>query len=260
MVDFINEVDESVRAQEMRDSVRKVLPWIIGVVAVIILATAGWFGYQAWRTNAAATASAHYNRGIQALQGANPDRVAADAAFTAAAEVNGAPAYKALALMQRAGMAVQDGRTADAVKLFDESAKAAPDPIIADAAALKAAYLLVDTATFEEIQTRLTPLAQEGRPYRPLAREALALALLNAGRTAEARTEFVAISLDLKSPQGLQARAKAAIETIDSGVSKRLPAIAKAAIAQSRSPASPSAPFVTPAAPAAAAPAGAAPQ
>lgn len=229
MVDFFNEVDEDLRAQETRDLARKYLPWLAGAIVAGLVIAGGYWGYEAWRKDSAAQASVAYDRGIQALQ--RNDVAAADAAFTEAA-TKSAMGYKALALMQRAGLALADNRREAAVKLFDEAAKAAQgQPILADAAALKAAYALMDTEPYAAIEARLKPLALEGRPYRPLALEAMAMAKLADGKTAEARSQLVALSLLLDAPDGVRERSQAAIQEIDSGVAAKLPAIARAAIA-----------------------------
>lgn len=258
MVDFFNEVDEDLRGQQTRDLLRKWLPWAIGGVVAILVVVGGWFGWQSWQTNEAHQASAAYDRGLKALSAENA--AGADAAFAEAAGKS-TTAYKALALMQRGGLAIRDNKPEAAIKFFDEAAKVArSEPIIADAAALKAAYVLMDTASFADIEKRLKPLAEDGRPYRPLAMEALAMAKLNAGKIAEARTDLVALSLILDAPDGLRQRSQATIQEIDAGVAPKLPAIARAAM--NVPPASATAnPFAPPAgAPAPQAPPAPAPQ
>ena len=89
----------------------------------------------------------------------------------------------------------------------------------------------MDTEPFAVIEARLKPRALEGRPDRPLALEALAMAKLADGKTAEARSQLVALSLLLDAPDGVRERSQAAIQEIDSGVAAKLPAIARAAIA-----------------------------
>jgi hypothetical protein len=229
VVDFFNEVDEDLRAQETRDLARKYLPWAAGVVVAGLVVAGGFWGWQSWTRSEAAAASVAYDRGVQALE--RQDTAAADAAFTEAAGKS-STAYKALALMQRAALALRDGKRDAAVKLFDEAAKVGKgQPIIADGAALKAAYVLMDTSPYAAIEARLQPLTEEGRPYRPLALEALAMAKLANGKTAEARTQLVALSLLLDAPDGVRERSQATIQMIDSGAAAKLPAIAKAAAA-----------------------------
>ena len=88
MVDFFNEVDEDLRAQETRDLVRKYLPWAAGALVLGLVAAGGYWGWQSWTRNESAAASVAYDRGVQAVQ--RQDAGAADAAFTEA--VGGAAA------------------------------------------------------------------------------------------------------------------------------------------------------------------------
>jgi hypothetical protein len=229
VVDFFNEVDEDLRAQETRDLARKYLPWAAGAVIAGLVLAGGYWGWESWSADEAGKASVAYDRGLQAVS--NGNTAAADAAFTEAAGRSSMP-YKALALMQRAGLALKAGNREQAVKLWDEAAKtASSQPILGDAAALKAAYALMDSQPYAALETRLKPLAEEGRPYRPLALEALAMAKLAAGKTTEARGELVALSLLLDAPDGVRERSQAAIQMIDAGTAAKLPPIATAAAA-----------------------------
>ena len=204
------------------------LPIGAGLLVVALVAALSWWGWQSYVTNQADKASAAYDRGMEALQANNPS--GAEAAFTEAAK-SGNGAYKALALMQQAGIAVSANKTQDAVKLFDDAAKAAGDPIIADAAAIKAAFLLMDTATLEDIQKRLEPLAADKRPLHAFAQEALAMAQLQHGKTAEARQAFVQLQLGQDVPDDIRQRAQAGVQAIDSGTAAGLAAIVRAAVA-----------------------------
>ena len=233
------------------------LPIGAGVLVVALVAALGWWGWQSYMTNQADKASAAYDRGMTALQANNPS--GADAAFAEAAK-SGNGAYKALALMQQAGIAVSANKTQDAVKLFDDAAKAAGDPIIADAAALKAAFLLMDTAPLADIQKRLEPLADDKRPLHAFAQEAQAMALLQHGKTAEARQIFVQLQLGQNVPDDIRKRAQAGVQAIDSGTAAGLAAIVRAAVALPTPTAAPAAAQAQAApAPAEAAPAAARP-
>lgn len=214
------------------------LPIGVGLLVVALVAALGWWGWQSYVTNQADKASAAYDRGMEALQANNPS--GADAAFAEAAK-SGNGAYKALALMQQAGIAVTANKTQDAVKLFDDAAKAAGDPIIADAAAIKAAFLLMDTASLEDIQKRLEPLAEDKRPLHAFAQEALAMAQLQHGKTAEARQAFVQLQLGQDVPDDVRQRAQAGVQAIDSGTAAGLAAIVRSAVALPAPAAAPSA-------------------
>jgi len=228
VVDVFEQVEEELRSDRYKRMARTWLPIGAGLLAVALVAALGWWGWQSYVTNQADKASAAYDRGMEALQANNPS--GADTAFAEAAK-SGDGAYKALALMQQAGIAVSANKTQDAVKLFDDAAKAAGDPIIADAAAIKAAFLLMDTAPLEDIQKRLTPLADDKRPLHAFAQEALAMAQLQHGKTAEARQAFVQLQLGQDVPDDIRQRAQAGVQAIDSGTAGGLAAIVRAAVA-----------------------------
>tara|TARA_R110000764_G_scaffold75283_1_gene152064 strand:- start:290 stop:1036 length:747 start_codon:yes stop_codon:yes gene_type:complete len=237
VVDVFEQVEEEIRSDRYKRLARTWLPVVGGILVVALVAALAWWGWQSWQTAQADKASAAYDRGMEALEASNP--AGADAAFTEAAKV--APsAYKALALMQRAGIAVTAGKNSEAITLFDEAAKVANDPIIADPAALKAAWLVMDTdASLADIEKRLEPLTAEGRPLRPFAQEALGLARLQHGKLPEAREIFVLLQRGLDVPDPIKQRAQIAIAAIDSGTASSLGAVVAA---QALIPATPAAP------------------
>jgi len=256
VVDVFEQVEEELRSDRYKRLARTWLPIGAGLLAVALVAALGWWGWQSYVTNQADKASAAYDRGMIALQANNPS--GADAAFAEAAK-SGNGAYKALALMQQAGIAVTANKIEDAVKLFDDAAKAAGDPIIADAAAIKAAFLLMDTAPLADIQKRLEPLANDKRPLHAFAKEAQAMALLQHGKTAEARQIFVQLQLGQNVPDDIRQRAQAGVQAVDSGTAPALAAIVRAAVALPAPAAAPVAAATAAAAPAEAGPAAARP-
>lgn len=220
MVDVFEQVEEELRSDRYKRLARTWLPVVGAVLVIALVAALSWWGWQSWQTAQADKASAAYDRGMEALEASNP--TGADVAFTEAAKV-GTSAYKALALMQRSGIALSAGRRPEAIALLDEAAKAARDPIISDPAALKAVWLVMDTeATLETVEKRLEPLTAEGRPLRPLAQETLGMARLQHGKLAEAREVFVLLQRGLDVPDPIKQRAQAAIAAIDSGTAATL--------------------------------------
>jgi len=226
VTDLFEEVEEQLRSDRYRRFARKVMPWLLGAAAAALLATLGYWGFSSYRDSQTSKASDQYAEAITAFTG--NDRARAKTLWTAVSQSNGG-AYKSLSLMHLAALALDDKNPQDAVRLFDEAAKAAPDVLIGDAARLKSAFALLDTAPLKALEGRLKPLMEEGHPYRVQAREALAFARLNAGDMAGARGDFVVLSQLLDAPQGAQARAQAAIGLIDSGAAKSVPAVVKQA-------------------------------
>jgi hypothetical protein len=228
VTDLFEEVEEQLRSDRYRQFAQKALPWMLGVAAAALIGTLGYWGFDTYRSQQAAKASEQYAAAIDAF--ASGDRQKARQIWT---EVSKSPsaAYKALSLMHLGAYAVAEKKPAEAAKLFDEAASATSEPVIGDAARLKSAFALLDTAPLKDIEARLKPLMEDGHPYRIQAREALAFARLNAGDTAGARGDFVLISQALDASQGAQSRAQAAIAMIDAGSAKSVPALVRAAAA-----------------------------
>ncbi len=228
MTDLFEEVEEQLRSDRYRSLAQRTLPWILGLVAAALIAGLAYWGWDTWRNNAIAEASETYHAGAQAfVQG---DEAKARALWTEVSK-SSAGGYKSLALMQLAAFAERENKTDEAVKLLDEAADAAPDDIIGDVARLKSAFAVLDTAPYKDVEARLTPLMKDGRPYRVQAREALAFAKLVHGDTTGARGDFVVLQQSLDAPDGVRARAQAAVALIDSGSAKALPGIVKSAAA-----------------------------
>jgi hypothetical protein len=225
VTDVFEQVEEELRSERYKRLARTWLPVVGGVLLVALIAALSFWGWDSWQTSKAEKASIAYDRGLESLQADNP--VGADAAFVQAVnEGNGA--YKALALMQRAGIAVDANRIPDAVRLLDEAAGASGDPLLSDPAALKAAWLAMDIETLPQLEARLEPLTDEDRPFSAFAREALAMARLQHGQTAPAREALVLLKNGLDTPQIVGQRADLAIAAIDSGAAANLAAIVRA--------------------------------
>lgn len=214
MVDVFDQVEEELRSARYKRLAMTWLPVVGGVLLVALIAALAWWGWQTMETNKADKASIAYERGLESM-GSN-NTVGADAAFVQAAK-EGNGAYRSLALQQRAEIAVMAGKIPEAVAFLDDAAKASRDSILTDAARMKAVWLLMDTATLADIEARLEPLTGDKRPYRAFAREALAMAQLQHGKTAEARAALVLLKADLDTPPPVAERAGVAIDAIDGG-------------------------------------------
>ena len=226
MVDLFDEVEEQLRSERYTSVAKRLAPWISGVLALALVVALGYAGYQTWQTSKVDKASETYEKGLDALS--SQDQTGAYTLFGEVAK-DGPPGYRALALMQQAGIRLEAGKTAEAVALFDQAAKVAPTPVIADFAAMRSVYALIDDAPYAEMEKRLTPLVAEGRPYRLQAQEALAMSKLLAGKTAEAKSAFELLLLNIDAPQDMQQRAHLAIAAIDSGAAAALKTAAQTA-------------------------------
>jgi hypothetical protein len=214
LVDLFEEVEEELRSDRYLKLVRGFAPWATGVLALVLVGYCAYWGYTVWQDRNLAGAAGAYQKGVDAL-GQN-DNTGAFAAFEIAAAAN-TPGYKTLALMQEGDLRLAAGKADDAARFFDAAAAAAPNPIFADLASLKAAEALLDSAPYAQLQTRLTPLTDPKRPYALYAKEALAMAKLMAGKTADARKDFQVLGVSLGAPQDMRERSQIAIALIDAG-------------------------------------------
>lgn len=228
MVDVFDEVEEQLRSDRYKTLALKSLPVLGAVAAIAVLGVGGWWGWSAYDASRSAKASEAIQATLESYEKDGPAK--AFAQFEKLSK-DGNAGYRALALMQMGGIRLDEGKTADAVRYFDDAAKIAPDPVLADIARLKSAFALMDTAPYKDIESRLTPLTGEKSPYRVQAKEALAFAKLQAGDTAGARGDFTVLSLLTDASDETRQRAQAAIQMIDSGSAKALPAAVKAAVA-----------------------------
>ncbi len=234
MSDIFDETEENLRADKWVAIVKTALP-IVGIAlgSALVLALGVW-GFQSWQANIAAKASETYQ---EALDSAGKGDMATAKTKLQAVAKTGNAAYKSMALMALGGLAMNDNNQAEAVKDFDQAASVAPSPDLKDMAVLKSVMVKIDTAKYDDVKTRLAPLAKDGRPYAPMAKEALAIAKLQSGDVKGARSDLNVLTLTLGTPDGVKDRASLLIQAIDSGAFPT----AKAALAlpEAKAPAMP---------------------
>ena len=202
---FIREVDEELRQDRAKAIWQRYGIWIVGGALLIILGTIAVTQYrnlQESRANASGDAF------LAALTLANQGR--SDEALAALAELgeNGHGAYPVLARMRAATVHAEKGDATAAVEAFDAVAADGSVPQALRAMArLRAAYLLVDHGSRDEVAERAETLTAEGNPLRHSALEAIALASWKAGELAEAGDLFSRIAGDAEAPRGVRERA-----------------------------------------------------
>lgn len=223
MVDVFDEVDEQIRAERFRALVRRTVPYFIGAMLVAVLTVVAVWAYGQFSRGATGKASESYAKGLDLLQKGDQDGAFAQFAQTA----KGPAGYRSLALIQEGGIRLAQKKTAEAVSLFDQAAKAAPDKMIGDVAGLQAAYAVLDTASLADVTARLTPLMGADRPYHAQAREALAIAKIAAGQLSQARSDLGVLQLMSDTPESERQRAGAIIAVIDSGTARSLKSLSQ---------------------------------
>jgi hypothetical protein len=204
--ELFDEVDEEVRREQLKKLWDKYSILIIAGMILIIAAVGGWRGYQYLEATKAAEAGAAFDRAVE-LSEANK-HAEAEAAFADLAAK--APfGYRVLARLRMAAEVAERDRPA-AAKLFDEiAADRSVGVAEQDLARIRAAQLLLETATYPNMKERLEAAAAPGSTFRHSARELLALSAWRANDTAATRQWLDMIANDGETPPSLRSRAEA---------------------------------------------------
>lgn len=197
MSDIFQEVDEEVRRDKALAFWKKHQNLIIGVAALIVLATAGYRFYENRKLAAEQAAGAAFQQAL-AL---DHDGKGADAQAALAGLAANAPhGYQTLARL--AGAAVQaktDPKGALAV--YDSLAgDNSIDPLFQGAAKLRAALLRLDQGDVGAAKPALEALASPDGAYRHTAHLALGVIALQAGDYAEAGRQLDLVVADPEAP------------------------------------------------------------
>jgi hypothetical protein len=209
--DIFDEVDEEVRREQLKKLWERYGNYIIAAAVLVVLAVAAWRGYQYWEARKAVEAGAAYDAATTlADQGKHNE---AETAFAKLAS-DGTTGYRVLArLREAAELGERDPKAA--VTAYDAiAAESAGQPLVSDLAALRAGFLLVDTASYDEMARRLEPLTQPTGVFRHSARELLALSAWRNGDKAAARKWADAARSDPDAPSGLRARMEVLAELL----------------------------------------------
>ncbi len=206
MSEFYDEVDEEVRREQLKKLWDRYSIYIVAVALLIIAGVGGWRGYQYVEAKKAAEAGVAFNRAVE-LSEQNKHEEAEKAFADLAAK---APfGYRLLSRFHAAAeVANRDPKTA--AKMFDDLAA---DSSIGgeqqELARIRAAGLLVDSATYPEMKQRLEPDTVPAATFHHSARELLALSAFRANDTNSARLWLDQISADTDTPPSLRSRAQA---------------------------------------------------
>jgi hypothetical protein len=170
--EIFDEVQEEVRREQLKKLWERYQTLIVAVAFMIVAGVGGWRGYVYWEGKKAQEAGAQFEAAAALAE--QKKSAEAEAAFQKLA-AEGPQGYRTLAKF-RAAAEIGSRDTAAAVKLYDDiAADRNVGPAEQDLAALRAASLLVDTASYADIKARLEPLAGPNRTYRHSARELLAV-------------------------------------------------------------------------------------
>ena len=168
MSEIFDEIDEEVRREQLKKLWEKYSLFIIGAALLVIAAVGGWRGYQYLEAKKAAEIGDAFNKAAE-LSTQNK-RAEAEAAFADLA-AKAPSGYRMLARLRAAG----------------EAADRSVGTVEQALARIRAAGLLLDTASYNDVQQRLQSDAAPDATFRHAARELLALSAYRANDATAAR-------------------------------------------------------------------------
>jgi hypothetical protein len=204
--ELFDEVDEDVRRDQLKKLWERYSIYIVAAALLIIAAVGGWRGYQYLEAKKAAEAGAAFDKAVELSE--QNKHAEAEAAFNDLA-AKAPSGYRMLARL-RAAAEVASRDPQAAAKLYDDIAAdrsiGAPERELAK---VRAAGLLLETATYSSMLARLEAATAPGATFRHTARELLALSAWRANDTAAARQWLDLIANDGETPPSLRSRAEA---------------------------------------------------
>ncbi len=206
MSELFDEVDEEVRRDQLKKLWDQYSIYIVAGLLLIIAGVGGWRGYQYLEAKKAAEAGAAFDNAVEFSE--QNKHVEAEAAFNDLA-AKAPSGYRMLARMRAAAEAASRDPQA-AAKMYDEiAADRSVGAEEQDLAKIRAAGLLLETASYPSMLARLESSAAPEATFRHTARELLSLSAWRANDTAASRKWLDLITSDGETPPSMRSRAEA---------------------------------------------------
>lgn len=201
--EFIREVDEEYRRDQLAKIWQRYSGLIIAIVVLIVGGVGGWRYWEHVQETRAQAASARYEGALKLSNESKPQE--AEAALEALAK-EGDAGYGLLARFRLAAERGQQNAEQGAAA-YDALANDSGVPALwRDLARLRAAWLRLDTADPAQLRKTVEPMAAPANAWRHSARELLGLSGLKAGDMDYAGRWFDQIAADRETPPALRQR------------------------------------------------------
>jgi len=209
---FIREVDEELQRDRMAQLWKRYGALAIGVVLVVVAATAGKVGWDAWQARQMEQQGAAFAAAEAALE-RNDLAAAADQFASLAATQRGDAG--ALARLREARARIAAGDSEAGLALLDTLAgDTRIDAVLRDYAAVTAAQRRLGHADPVTLRAELRARMADDAPFRHSAREIAALAALEAGDEPGAIETLQQLQADIATPDAMRRRAGELLATL----------------------------------------------
>lgn len=203
---FVREVDEAVRQEEFKRLWNRYGFYVMAGAVLIVAGVAGYKGWNYWQAKQAQAAGSRF---VGALL-LEEDGKAQDAKSAFEEIAASSPAgYRTLSRFQLAAAAARDGDRQKAVEAYEVLASdSSAGGILQDYAKIRAAALLVDEVSLDDMKKRIDALAEGNGPWRNAARELLGLSAYRNNNISEAERYYRRIMVDPAATQNMRRRAQ----------------------------------------------------
>ena len=209
---FIREVNEELRSDQFRTAWQRFGRYVIALAAVIVVGTAGERIYAYWQNSQASASGDAFLAATDLAKANKPDEALG---ALEKLEKDGFASYPVLARLRAAALKAEKGDAKGAIADFSAIAKDNAIPAaIQDVAHLRAAWLMVDTGTYEQVSAEAETLTATGNPMRHSAREVLGLTAYRLGAYKRARDWVQAIADDPETQRNIGRRAQMLLDVI----------------------------------------------
>jgi hypothetical protein len=206
---LIREVDEEVRQEEYKKLWDRHGAKFVALALAVVLAVAGFEGWKYYQKTEAENASVVY---LDAVQKANDGKY--EDALAALAAIKH-PGFMQLGKLREAAVLAEKGDTEKSIAAYDALiADKTTDPVLADLARIRQGYVLVDTATPDQLREKLVQFNVDTSPWRHAVREIFALSAFRTKNFTMADGFMTQILKDVEAPQGIKQRAQVMVQLI----------------------------------------------
>lgn len=205
---LFREVDEDLRHEQMARVWKKYGGIVVAAALAIVIAVAGYQGWQAWERSTREDAAARFQAAMQALS-AGQQETALDQ-FSQLAEDAGT-GYGPVAALRRATLLAEQGDTAGAIAAFRAvAANGSADPAFRNLATVLAVLHALEggAESADALIAELQPLTDPANAFRFSALELTALLTLRQGDEARARELYTQLAGEAGAPSGVRTRAQ----------------------------------------------------
>lgn len=212
---LFQEVSDELKQEKFAELWKAYGKYLIGGVAAIVIAVAGWRYWQTQEISAREASGERFAGALRLVQAGKTKEAAA--AFGTIAK-DGSRGYASLARLHEAALRAERGDRDGAIRIYQALAEAGDAKVdLRNLALILWAFHSVDTAEPAQMTERLRPLTEATSPWRFSALEVTALLAQRAGKHKKAREIFDRLAKDAAAPATTRARAREMLSILGGG-------------------------------------------